>query len=188
MVLSGHSRFDVMLHKKFIQVLLAVLLLGSGVAAPAAELSAREQRFADTRAQISREFPSVRHITIDEYQQRYPGALLIDVRSAEEFAVSRIPGALHAGSHPQLLRLVTDLRTRQPEADLLLYCSLGWRSARAASYLQQQGVDGLMNLQGSIFAWGNRGLALEDGQGPVQRVHPYNRLWGWLYLDETLRR
>ncbi|MGA9776588.1 MAG: rhodanese-like domain-containing protein, partial [Candidatus Dormiibacterota bacterium] len=65
------------------------------------------------------------------------GALLLDVRSPEERARGAIPGSR---SIP-----VSDLRARWTElpADrpVIVYCSAGSRSTRAAAFLRDQGLD-----------------------------------------------
>lgn len=190
-------RFDGSGRKKFsarrVAVRLCLLLMAapSLLALPAAAQTgasdARAQRFAETAADIARTFPLVEHISIDEYRAQHTDALLIDVRSAEEYQVSRIPGAVNAATRDQLLVMARDHRQQHPRTQIVLYCSLGWRSGDAAEYLRQQGVGGVMNLQGSIFAWGNRSLPVENAAGPAQKIHSYNLFWGWRYLDESRR-
>ncbi len=107
---------------------------------------------------------------------RIAAPLLLDVRSAPEFAASRLPGA-----RPVTGELVLDFAERElAQLDrshpIVVYCSVGVRSAIAAQDLQLAGFTQVKNLRGSIFAWANEGRALEGGQ----RVHPYNAYWGRL--------
>ena len=107
--------------------------------------------------------------------------LLIDVREADEFNVSHLPGALHLQTGQAIAELVRDT-----EAPIVVYCSVGYRSAGVADELQALGYSNVLNLQHSIFEWANRDLPLLNGAGETDLVHPFNRAWGTL-LDESLR-
>ena len=77
-------------------------------------------------------------------------AQAVDVREPDEFAVGHIPGA-------KLLPL-GDVLTRAEEvmpdknAQWLIYCRTGRRSADAAQMLEAQGYTGLRDL-GGILSW-----------------------------------
>lgn len=96
--------------------------------------------------------------------------MLIDVRTQEEYDASHLPGALRAGATPS------------PGQAVVVYCSLGVRSADYAERLQSEGVE-VHNLDGGIFAWANAGRPIENTDGATRDVHPYNRFFG-LFLDE----
>ena len=68
---------------------------------------------------------------------------------------------------------------------IVVYCSIGYRSARLARELEQQGVEGVLNLEGSIFEWANSGHGVEREGEAVSEVHPYDEDWGRL-LDQEL--
>jgi len=144
----------------------------------------RDKRFATLRKKIEATFPDVKHLSIDTFLSDATETLLIDVRGEEEYAVSRIPGAVHAVDYTALANLVANKGTRR----VVLYCSVGWRSAQAAEHLHNLGATNVYNLHGSIFEWANRSLPLVDEAGQTAHVHPYNFVWGWLYLHEDLRK
>lgn len=134
-------------------------------------------------AKIEREFPDVRLLEVSELAPRLlnggTGApLLIDVRDDDEFAVSRLGGARN-------IKSAGDIAAQIPEKDveIIVYCSVGYRSARVAQELIDLGYTQVKNLRHSIFAWANQGLPLTDDDGVTNKVHPYNRIWGSL-LDE----
>lgn len=104
-----------------------------------------------------------------------PPPILIDVRRQQEYDLSHLPGARH-------LRTVAAIQGAgiEPEATLVLYCSVGYRSARLAEQLQGAGYTRVFNLEGSIFEWFNQGHPVVADGEPVQRVHPYDRIWGLL--------
>ena len=132
------------------------------------------------KSRLAKQYPDVEHISIATYLRDYPHALLIDVRDADEFAVSRIPGAVHIGSQGALL----EFAKAHPDQPLILYCSVGARSAAATAFLQAHQVNTAKNLAGSIFEWSNMGRPLVNNQGDTDEVHPYNAFRGWRYLEE----
>ena len=71
------------------------------------------------------------------------GALLIDVRSAEEFAGGHLPGALNI-PHPQIVVGVQALGTAK-EAPIVLYCRTGNRSGIAKDSLAGAGYTNVSN-------------------------------------------
>ena len=107
--------------------------------------------------------------------------ILLDIRSAEEFAVSRIAGAWHV-----LPEAVLDFAERELVAVdrthlIVVYCAVGLRSAVAARDLEFLGFTQVKNLRGSLFQWANEGRALEGGAV----VHPYNGYWGRLLRTDV---
>lgn len=85
---------------------------------------------------------------------------ILDVREPQELAQARIDGAHHIP--------LGELVERQGEVprDRTVYvlCHVGGRSARAAAYLEQQGVDAV-NVDGGILAWYRAGLPVVLGEG-----------------------
>ena len=75
------------------------------------------------------------------------GALLVDVREADEWAEARVPSSLHLPMSEFVAR-----QHELPDQRLYVLCHVGARSARVAAYLQQQGVDAI-NVQGGLVAW-----------------------------------
>ena len=71
------------------------------------------------------------------------GAVLIDVRSAEEFAGGHIPGSINLPI--QALRFAPD-HLGDLQAPLFLYCHSGARSSRAAKMLQIMGYTHVTDL------------------------------------------
>lgn len=152
---------------------------------PQAELTEKptKDRLAPLKARLAEQYPDVRHLSIEDYLVDYPKAVLVDVRASEEYAVSRIPGAVHIEDRAELLTFARE----HSDLQLILYCSVGARSADAARFLQEQRsevmVGEVANLAGSIFEWANEERPLENDAGPTSEVHPFNAWWGWRYLD-----
>ena len=72
------------------------------------------------------------HKGLEEYRSA-PGAILVDVREAEEFASGHIPGAINAP-----LSTIASATLPKDKA-LFLYCLRGMRSKRAAGILKNMG-------------------------------------------------
>jgi len=74
---------------------------------------------------------------------------ILDVREPEEIAIAKFPGAMHVpmGDVPSRL---TEL---DPDAEWVVVCHHGIRSAQVAIYLTQMGFERVWNLSGGIDAW-----------------------------------
>ena len=125
-------------------------------------------------------FPEVHQMSVDELASRLDDAaqppLLIDVREQKEYDVSHLPGAVWAQGD-QLEQVVRDAG---PDREVVLYCSVGYRSSEAAQRLRAAGFDKVSNLEGSIFEWANSGRPVERDGDTVREVHPYDEEWGRL--------
>ena len=83
----------------------------------------------------------------------------IDVREDSEFAAGRAYGARHIGRGV----LERDIETLIPDrdADIVLYCGGGFRSALAADSLQKMGYRRVVSMDGGFRAWSTAGYPLE---------------------------
>ena len=82
------------------------------------------------------------------------GALLIDVRSEEEFNESHIEGAIHI-PHTKISRekdLLVKLTEGKKEKDIVVYCRSGARSQAAKESLLKMGYLNVVN-HGGISTW-----------------------------------
>ena|SRR5437879_5819761 len=75
--------------------------------------------------------------------------LILDVREAEEVAIASFPQAIHMpmGDIPSR---ITEL---DPDAQWVVVCHHGIRSAQVAMYLARMGFERVSNLSGGIDAW-----------------------------------
>jgi rhodanese-related sulfurtransferase len=151
--------------------------------APAA--CTQDMRWSAVERMIESDYPGVPRITTDSLAERLadstaPRPVLLDARSAEEYAVSHLPGARRvdpdASSYPELDSLSTD-------RPVVVYCSVGYRSAKVTKQLREEGFTDVRNLKGSIFRWANEGRPVVRDSVEVEAVHPYDATWGTL-LEE----
>lgn len=77
------------------------------------------------------------------------GAVLLDVRSPQEFAGEHVEGALNIPVH-DLPRRISELGP--PNRAVVVYCHSGARSASAAGFLRQAGFHHVHDM-GAMFNW-----------------------------------
>ena len=77
--------------------------------------------------------------------------LLVDVREESEYAKDHLPGATHLGKGI----IERDIEARVPDlnAEIVLYCGGGFRSALAADNLQKMGYKNVISMDGGIRDW-----------------------------------
>ena len=160
------------------------LLLGAAVAA----VVGRPVAFEVVRRLTVRKFPDVKWIGGSQLTRwmNDPGRarpVVLDARTADEFAVSHLAGAVRIDPYRPLLR---PLRGFPKDTAIVVYCSVGYRSARVAHWLAGQGYSQVYNLEGSLFQWANEGKPVFRKKWPVDEVHPYDPTWG-LLLESKYR-
>ncbi len=87
------------------------------------------------------------------------GAVLIDVRTADEYASGHIPGA-RSIPLDQLDAHLTELNTYKDQ-DLYLVCEKGGRSLAATQQLASAGFTRPINVVGGTSAWRQAGYPVE---------------------------
>lgn len=102
-------------------------------------------------------------LTVDELHDRFeanPPALLIDVRPAEEYESSHIPGAKHI---PMLeLESRLDEINEFKNKEIVTMCPGGGLSLVAVDILQEAGFSDVKSLKGGTDEWTKKGYPLES--------------------------
>jgi rhodanese-related sulfurtransferase len=93
----------------------------------------------------------------DALERVAAGALHIDVREDDEFAVARIPGAVLLPLSEFLDRYDVELPR---DREIVVSCRSGARSGRVVEFLRHQGYQAV-NLAGGILDWEADGLPVE---------------------------
>jgi rhodanese-related sulfurtransferase len=110
-----------------------------------------------------------------------PKPVLLDARSQTEFDVSHLRGARRIDPYRPSLNAVAGFPRDTP---VVVYSSAGYRGARVAEWLADQGYQKVQNLGSSLFQWANEGRPIYRNDQPAQVVHPYDGKWGWGWLLE----
>lgn len=95
-----------------------------------------------------------------EFQQKSANGIVLDVRTPDEVAQGKIPGAMaidYYGSD-----FLTKVNELPKDKEIYLYCAVGARSQEAANLLIQQGFSKVYHLSGGIQAWSQSGLPISQ--------------------------
>jgi rhodanese-related sulfurtransferase len=106
----------------------------------------------------------VRETNVEEVKKKMDGGakfVLVDVREESEYAKDHLPGAIHLGKGI----IERDIEARVPDlnAQIVLYCGGGFRSALAADNLQKMGYSNVISMDGGIRDWREKGYPLTRG-------------------------
>jgi len=89
--------------------------------------------------------------------------VFIDVREDEEYARDHAAGARHLGRG--ILERDVESAIPDKDAEIVLYCGGGFRSALAAESLQKMGYRAVISMDGGIKAWRDAGYPMETPEG-----------------------
>jgi rhodanese-related sulfurtransferase len=126
-------------------------------------------------------------ISVEKLQSKTNKVHIFDTRSWEEFQLSHIPGAVFLDFKDFDKTLLDEI---PKNAELVLYCSVGYRSELVGKKLIQLGFSNTYNLYGGIFEWSNQGLPLFDStEKTTPRLHTYNHTWSkWVEESNTIEK
>jgi len=96
---------------------------------------------------------------VAERQARGERFHLVDVREDDEWRAGHARGAIHLGKGV----IERDIEAKIPDkdAEIILYCGGGYRSALAAEALQKMGYTNVASMDGGIRGWRAAGLPEE---------------------------
>ena len=77
--------------------------------------------------------------------------VLIDVREDNEWNLGRIPTAIHLGKG--IIERDIESVVEDRNAELILYCQGGFRSALAAESINKMGYQNVFSMSGGFGAW-----------------------------------
>jgi len=167
----------------WVKVLLIMIVLPILIGGVVLFVAGRPLAFEILQRRTAAKFPEVKWITTDELARwqadvGQPQPMLLDARTAPEFALSHVKGSVPIDPYRPSLR---PLRGVPKPGTVVVYSSAGYRGARVASWLKKAGYTGVVNLSGGLFKWANEGRPLfREENRPTALVHPYDRRWGLL--------
>mgnify|MGYP000931107988 CR=1 FL=1 len=78
----------------------------------------------------------------------------------QQFLDAHIPGAIHLGKG--ILERDIEKHIPDTDAEIVLYCGGGYRSALAADNLQKMGYTNVKSMNGGFRGWKDAGLPIES--------------------------
>jgi rhodanese-related sulfurtransferase len=113
---------------------------------------------ADLIAEAKAHIREVSPRAVMERREQSEPLVLLDVRDQQEVNLGKIPGALHISRG----NLETKVEAQIPrDAQVVIYCASGNRSAFAAETLQRMGYGDVASMAGGIRAWIDAGGEVE---------------------------
>jgi phage shock protein E len=97
---------------------------------------------------------------LSKLDRNEPDVIVLDVRTAAEFAAGHVPGARNV-SHDELPARLDELAALR-DKQVVLYCRSGRRTQIAEDTLRRTGFTKLLRLEGDWLAW-------EAEKRPVER-------------------
>ncbi|MER7002906.1 rhodanese-like domain-containing protein [Dactylosporangium sp. NPDC000555] len=91
-------------------------------------------------------------------------AFILDVREDDEWVAGHAPDALHV----PMMQIPARIEDIPEDRDVVVVCRVGGRSAQVVAFLQQNGRDRTINLDGGMQSWAASGrpMVSEDGGAP----------------------
>ena len=83
-------------------------------------------------------------------------AVIVDVRSKDEWDEGHVPGAIHMSRGT--IELDIEENVPDPNAVIICHCGGGGRGALATESLQKMGYENVRNMAGGFKAWKAAGL------------------------------
>jgi rhodanese-related sulfurtransferase len=107
-------------------------------------------------SQIIEDITPQEAFTLIQNNKNNPDFVIIDVRTAEEFAEGHIENAINIDYHSETFR--EELNKLDKNKTYLVYCASGGRSAAALDIMQELGFREAYNMLGGINQWTAEGL------------------------------
>lgn len=128
---------------------------------------------------VSGTVPYIHEDNLNEKITNGEDLIILDTRSINEFNTSHISGAKFIDYDDFDPKMVEGL---DKEKEVVVYCSVGYRSEKIGEKLQDMGFKNVKNLYGGIFDWKNNGHNVVTNTKQVtDSVHTYNKNWSkWL--------
>ena len=134
-----------------------------------------DSKFKDMATSCQDFYPGIRWISSQQFMGLRHERVwrIVDVRSPAERAVSIIPGSIS-------LRTYRESIGKYEGEPVMVYCTVGCRSAGHAHTLQEQGIE-VYNLWGGVIDWALHGGKFSTVTGaPTREVHTHGKRWNLL--------
>ncbi|MFK7950991.1 MAG: rhodanese-like domain-containing protein [Saprospiraceae bacterium] len=99
----------------------------------------------------------------------------LDAREKQEYDISHIEDAIWVGYDNFEISNIPEIDTSQ---NIVIYCSVGYRSEKITNQLEDAGYKKVYNLYGGLFEWYNEGLPIVDNKKETtNKIHGFNENW-----------
>ena len=117
------------------------------------------KRFLDIVNDAKRRVKETDVATVRARQKKGDTFYLVDVREDNEWNKGHLPGAIHLGKGV----IERDIEGVIPDvnAEIILYCGGGYRSALAADNLTRMGYTNVVSMDGGFRGWNEAGFPIE---------------------------
>ena len=168
--------------RPWLAAVLVIVIVPIVIGAAVMLVGGRGVAFEAIRRLTAHKFPDVQWIDRAEFARwredpGRPQPLVLDARTSPEYRVSHLRDAVQMDATRPSLH---PLAGRAKDISIVVYCSVGYRSARLAHWLAAQGYTNVRNLSGSLFQWVDEERPVFRDGRPTTEVHPYDRRWGLL--------
>jgi rhodanese-related sulfurtransferase len=116
--------------------------------------------FLAASASAQSEAPSIAASELNALRESGNAPVVIDVRSAEEYASGHIPGAVNI-PYDHVAERISEIDAPHGVA---LYCMVGPRARKGESALLAAGYTSVVHLEGGLAAWKAAGLPVEAAE------------------------
>lgn len=124
-------------------------------------------------------------MSVNELLNNKDKFIIFDAREKNEYDVSHIPDAIYLGYSDFN---VSRIKNIPKEKNMVVYCSIGYRSEKIGEKLLRLGYKNVYNLYGSIFEWANEKYPLVSSNGKTTySVHSYNKTWSKWVTNKEIR-
>lgn len=138
-----------------------------------------------TIADVKAKWPTLQHASPADVQKLIDNgsAVVFDVRSKEEQAVSHIPGAVFVDPAMSREAFIAQHGAALKGKTPVFYCAAGVRSSKMADRVGEQALAAAgaktpaVSLAGGIYQWKWEARPLVDAKGPTADVMGYNPKW-----------
>jgi molybdopterin/thiamine biosynthesis adenylyltransferase/rhodanese-related sulfurtransferase len=110
---------------------------------------------ASFRELLARTKSEITEISPEEAETRLGSVTFLDVREQDEYDAGTIPGAVHIARG--FLESQVESRVTDRDAELIVYCAGGVRSAFAVKTLAEMGYTNVLSMAGGYGQWKNEG-------------------------------
>jgi len=106
------------------------------------------------------EAPAIAPADLQARRDAGTAPVVIDVRTAEEYATGHIPGAVNI-PYDQVAERISEV---DAEHGVALYCMVGPRARKGEAALLESGYTSVFHIDGGLAAWQQSGLPVERGK------------------------